>query len=187
MIQYKENPIVKYQDNKKIMDLLENNAMEIQKKAVTLGRTPSVNEIGTELVTYVSDGNGGFKEETKNEITDDVVIARNPEAIAPNVYNEWLVPKETWKKNYGTDAVEDMKEYQKLGTIKAIEITPEILKELGSVNGLTAKIDVSWSDDGMEVFKGGVLTDQGYGIAPAELKSTYQVVNNSKIERGRKI
>lgn len=178
MNQCKKSKIVKYQNNKKIMNLFKNNAVEIYKKSVTLGRLPSDNEIDKILITYISDNNGSFKEETRNKITENVVIARNPKPIISNIYNEWLVPKDIWKKNYGVDAVKEFKEYQKLGTIKAIEITSDILNELGSIDGLTAKIEVSWNANGMKVFKGGFLTDQGYAISPKELESTYSILNN---------
>ncbi len=180
--------IVNFQENKNIMDLLENDFMEIRKKAITLGRLPKDEEIGKEFPTYVSDDNGGAKLETSNIVSDDVVIARNPNPICENTYNEWLVPKETWEKNYGVEATDKFKEYQKQGTIKAIPITSEVLKELGSIDGVTAKIAVSWNDEGMDVYKGGVLTDQGYGIAPQELSDTYEVVkpNENAIDNALK-
>lgn len=61
------------------------------------------------------------------------------------------------------------------GSIKALEIDDSVLSILGSKDGKTAKIAVDWSEEGMTVYKGGVLTDQGYGIAPDELAATYQM------------
>ena len=168
--------IVKFQDNEVIMGMFETNAITIQKKALTSGRLPTEDEVGQELITYVADSEGNVKEETRNVITADVVIARNPTPVADGVYNEWLIDKETWLKNYGVEATTEMKEYQKLGTIQALPITEEVLKELGSIDGETAMIEVSWSDSGMEIYKGGMLCDQGYGLAPSEYKNTYQVV-----------
>lgn len=90
------------------------------------------------------------------------------------VYNEWLVPKSTWIKNYGTMATNEFKSYQKKSSIIAILIDDELLKILKSTDGKTAKIKVDWNKEGMTVYKGGYLTDKGYGIAPEEFLSTYK-------------
>lgn len=118
--------------------------------------------------------------ETKNKITDDVVIAKNPKPLGivngEIIFNEWLIPKDIWNKNYGFKVDNVQKEYKKIKTINAIKITDDVLLKLGSKNGLTARIKVNFSENGMVVYKGGLLTDQGYGIAPQELKDTYNLI-----------
>lgn len=173
------NP-VKYQENATLMAKLENESVKIQKKAITLGRLPTESEIGSEFPTYIKGEDGEVTIETTNTVTNDVVVARNPESIGlkdgVEVFNEWLVPKATWMKNYGVEAQAEMMKYQRLGSMKAIEVTDEVLTELGSTDGQTATIAVSWDNNGMRVHKGGYLTDQGYGLAPDEFKKTYQIV-----------
>jgi hypothetical protein len=180
------NKMIDYLKNEEISKMLEENSTEIFKKAITLGSNYADAKSSVEdnkLITHVKNDEGKIVEETRNDLSADVVVARNPEPLGElngaTVYNEWLVPKETWLKNYGVDATNQFEEYQKLGTIKALEIDDKVLKILGSTDGSTAKIAVSWSDEGMDVYKGGVLTDQGYGIAPLELKATYAPVVNA--------
>lgn len=181
--------MIDYLKNQEIQLMFEISGKEIAKKAVTLGSSRvDENSIVEEnnLITYVKSEEGELIEETRNKLNDDVVIARNPEPIGEKngktIYNEWLVPKETWLKNYGENPTEEFKPYKKKGNIQALEIDQEVLDILGSVDGKTAKIAVDWSDDGMTVYKGGVITDQGYGIAPDELKSTYEEVNNKEVK-----
>ncbi|MCZ8485952.1 hypothetical protein O9993_11420 [Vibrio lentus] len=45
---------------------------------------------------------GGYSLETNNVMTDSVVIASMPKAIVDDVFNQWLVPKDTWISSYGS-------------------------------------------------------------------------------------
>nr|WP_243734401.1 hypothetical protein [Photobacterium lutimaris] len=153
------------------------DASEYRKKAVTLGRLPHKVEIGKAFPTYVAGDNGKPALETENTVTDKVVIARNPSPVVGAVYNEWLVPKEAWLTTYGELPMFDtFMPFKRIKSIKAIPITEEILRLLGSLDGETAVIEVEWNDAGMKVYREGYLTDGGYGIAPEEMQQTYEKV-----------
>lgn len=148
-----------------------------QKKSATLGRLPLASEIGQDFPTYVSDSKGGYTVETRNKMTNDVVVASMLKPIVKDVYNQWLVPKSTWQKTYGVlPTSSEFKSFKRIKTIKAIKIDDELLSLLGSEDGETAVIAVSWGDNGMKVYKGGYLADYEYGIAPEEMKSNYELV-----------
>lgn len=85
---------VEFQKIPEIMQQFETAELYV-KKSVTLGRLPAESEIGIDFPTYVSDGEGGYSIETNNVMTDSVVIASMPKAIVDDVFNQWLVPKET--------------------------------------------------------------------------------------------
>jgi hypothetical protein len=148
-----------------------------QKKSATLGRLPLASELGTDFTTYVSDSKGGYTVETRNKMTNDVVVASMPKPIVEEIYNQWLVPKSTWQKTYGAlPTSSEFKSFKRIKTIKAIKIDDEILLLLGSDDGETAVIAVSWDDNGMKVYKNGYLADYEYGIAPEEMKANYELV-----------
>lgn len=175
-----------YLENEKIKALFERDSFEA-KKSFTLGSTKpgaeSIVENG-ELVSYVKVNGQIVEEDVRNKLGDDKVVARNPEPLGELngkvVYNEWLVEKDVWMKNYGVEPTDTFEPYERIESIKALVITDEILEILGSTDGETAKISVSWNPSGMTVFKGGVLTDGGYGIAPDEFNSTYKKVEQKK-------
>ncbi|MGF1688682.1 hypothetical protein L4C36_18685 [Photobacterium japonica] len=153
-------------------------AQEYRKKAVTFGRLAHKAELGRSLPTYVAGKDGKPTLETENTITEDVVIARAPKPVSGAVYNEWLVPKTTWRDTYGDLPMFDtFMPFKRVKTIKAIPITPELLTLLGSQDGETAVIAVEWNAQGMTVYKDGYLAESGYGIAPAEMKDTYEAVD----------
>lgn len=162
-----------------ITSLLDTDSVTYQKKAITLGKLPS-DMVGDTLVTYVK-GENGITQESEMTIEKNHVIARNPHCLGQldgvDVYNEWAMDKSIWLTNYGVEPTDEFVPYKKVALVKAVVINDEILQLLGSEDGQTARISVSWNDDGMEVYKGGVLTDQGYGIAPDELKQTYEMVS----------
>lgn len=197
---------------KEVTKLGKNN-VTYRKNTLTLGRLPSDFEISKSFTTYISDGNNNIKEETTNIITNDVVIARNPDSIGTKrigfitelIYNEWLVPKETWIKNYGrlpnpekkllvsindinvfNDYFEPMK---KVATIQAIEITNDIFKQLKQI-GLKESpklnsyliLPVDWSPNGMKFTIGDFLTNQGYTIDKEEMSKTYKKDEKSNIQ-----
>ncbi|MGF1683288.1 hypothetical protein [Photobacterium minamisatsumaniensis] len=173
-----ENTPVSFQAIPQVMAKFD-NAPEYQKKALTYGRLPHEVEIGRVLVTYIADEEGKPEIETENIVTEQVVIARNPEPVSGAVYNEWLVPQEQWALTYGEVPMFDrFMPFQRVKSIKAILITDEILTLLGSEDGNTAVIDVEWTEQGMTVYKDGYLVDAGYGIAPDEMKKTYKLIEN---------
>ena len=109
-------------------------------------------------------------------MTDSVVIASMSEPIVGEVYNQWLVPKDTWQKTYGNlPTSTEFKPFKRIKTIKAIKIDDELLKLLGSEDGKTAIIKVSWDEQGMKVYKDGYLADYEYGIAPQEMQENYEL------------
>lgn len=169
------SPVV-FQDIPALMAQFD-SAQVYRKKASTLGRLPHRSELDRVLPTYVADENGKPIQETENTITNVVVIARHPEPVSGAVYNEWLVPMETWLETYGAlPQSAEFESFKRVKTIKAIPITDAVLAQLGSQDGETAQIAVDWNAQGMTVYKGGYLTDGGYGIAPQEMKQTYERV-----------
>ncbi len=130
------------------------------------------------LITYVDDGKGGVKKETENEITKNHIIARNPTRISSTVFfNDWLVPKDEWGKKYNQvpENSDTFREYKRSGNIKCIKIDDHILKLLSAEDPNFATISVSWSKEGMKVFKGGYLSDLGYGISAIDMNNTYKL------------
>jgi adenosine deaminase len=139
------------------------------------------------LDTYVLDSMGVVVVEKSNLITNNVVIASNVEPVKIKdsgeiVVNSWLVQKEAWIKNYGKlPDSEENKPYQKIATMKAITITPELLSKLGSTDGKSAKIHIDYDNGEMEVFLGGKLSDQGYGITKEEFAKTYSQIKKEVV------
>lgn len=195
---------------------------EYQKSAKTLGRLPSEWELGKEFKTYVKDSNGEIILESTNTITKDIVIARNPEALyseivvndmfehRQTIFNEWLVPKDTWVKNYGRipeskEAFNHFENFsqefvdegmvqpssifepmQKIAKIQAIEITEEIYKKLQKIldtdkEGLLL-LEVEWSKEPMRFGVNDYITNQGYAINAGEMEKTYQKTRDLGIE-----
>ncbi|NRF25322.1 hypothetical protein HRJ45_10915 [Vibrio coralliilyticus] len=166
---------VEFQNIPEIMNKFESADLYV-KKSATLGRLPEASELGSDFPTYVSDGKGGYSLETRNVMTDSVVIASMPEPIVGEVYNQWLVPKGTWQKTYGKlPTSTEFKPFKRIKTIKAIKIDDDMLKLLGSEDGKTAIIKVSWDEQGMKVYKDGYLADYEYGIAPQEMQENYEL------------
>ncbi|UTV30689.1 hypothetical protein [Photobacterium atrarenae] len=170
-------PVV-FQDIPALMAQFE-SAQAYRKKALTLGRLPHRSELDRVLPTFVADENGKPVLETENTITNVVVIARHPVPVSGAVYNEWLVPMETWLETYGAlPQSSEFETFKRVKTIRAIPVTKEVLALLGSRDGETAQIAVDWNEQGMTVYKGGYLTDGGYGIAPKEMAQFYELVED---------
>jgi len=168
---------IEFQKIPEIMQKFDNAEIFV-KKSVTLGRLPIAAEIGTQFATYVSDGKGGVTLETKNIMSDDVVIASMPKPIVENIYNQWLIPKSKWVDTYGPlPTSSEFKPFKRIKTIKAIKIDDRILSLLESKDGETATIQVSWDTNGMVVYKDGYLANYEYGIAPDEMKANYEKVD----------
>jgi phage gp29-like protein len=117
-----------------------------------------------------------------------VVIGRNPGSIGfkdgKEMYNEWPIPIETAIKNYGQEAIDSLTEeisyHKKIAKIKAIELTPEIMKILG-VEGDTLKIKVDWSPEPMIAKIGDYITNGGYSVSKHDMEKTYEEVNEAKV------
>jgi len=166
---------VEFQKIPEIMAKFESSQL-FRKKTPTLGRLPAEEELGTQFPTYVSDGQGGYSLETNNVMTDTIVVASMPTPIVGEIYNQWLVPKETWAKTYGElPTSTEFKPFKRIKTIKAVKIDDEMLNLMGSEDGKTAIIKVSWDVNGMKVYKDGYLADYEYGIAPEEMAQNYEL------------
>ncbi|WP_117232586.1 hypothetical protein [Vibrio maerlii] len=166
---------VEFQKIPEIMAKFE-DAELFRKKTPTLGRLPAEAELGKAFPTYVSDGKGGYSLETENTMTNDVVIASMPKPIVGEIYNQWLVPQDVWVNTYGElPTSTEFKPFKRIKTIKAIKIDEDMLELMGSENGKSAIIKVSWDENGMKVYKDGYLADYEYGIAPQEMKENYEL------------
>lgn len=174
--------MIDYLQNENIKDLFKNNFLKIRKSTETLASLlpdEFCNIENNELITYVKN-NEEIIEETRNEIKENHIIARNLIPIGFKddklIYNEWLIPEDIWKKNYNTSVDTKFRPYKKNNIIKAILIDENVLKILGSKDLNKVKIKVDWNDTGMFVFKNGYLTDQGYGIEVNEFNKTYEII-----------
>jgi len=159
-----------------------------QKKTQTWLRKPQKSELGVIIETYVRDesSNSGIRVESVNTITVDKLIARNNEVLAvdaqtgENIYNQWTLTKSVAIQNYGRDAIdglssEDFSPHKKIATLKAIELTPDVLKDLGLVDQDALPITVSWSDEPMMAKVGDYLTDGGYSISAHDMKDYEEI------------
>ncbi|EGU29424.1 hypothetical protein OTK51_01265 [Vibrio scophthalmi] len=166
---------VEFQQIPQIMSQFETAPLYV-KKAPTLGRLPKQQELGQDFPTYVADGKGGYTLETNNVMTKDVIVASMHTPIVGDVYNQWLIPTNVWVETYGSlPTSTEFQSFKRITTIKAIKIDEQMLDLLGSTDGETAVIKVSWDDKGMKVYKDGYLADYEYGIAPKEMHENYEL------------
>lgn len=171
--------MIEYLQNEEVKSMI-NEGETYQKSAKTGLRNPQVSELGNTFNTYVLK-DGALRVESTNTVTEDTVMARNPGIIGQmegkDVYNEWLIPKATAIKNYSQEIVSNLGDdfiyHKKQATIKAIELTPEVMKKLG-VEGDVLNIKVSWSPEPMVAHVGDFLTDSGYSISSHDMKTTYE-------------
>ncbi|MDA9557111.1 hypothetical protein N9R79_06380 [Vibrio sp.] len=171
------NDIVEFQQIPAVMEKYDAEAQYFVKKSATLGRLPKQGELNKDFPTYVSDGKGGYVLETNNTMTKNVVVASMPKPIVDDIYNQWLIPHNVWKETYGElPTSTEFKPFKRIKQIKAVKIDDEMLELLGSENGKTAVIKVSWDPKGMKVYKDGYLANYEYGIAPEEMKENYELV-----------
>lgn len=167
---------IEFQNIPQIMDKFDSAQLYV-KKAVTLGRLPKQEELSKDFPTYVADGKGGYTLETNNVMSDNVVVASMDKPIVADVYNQWLVPKNVWTETYGAlPTSTEFAPFKRVVPIKAIKIDDAMLELLGSKDGKTAVIKVSWDDKGMKVYKDGYLADYEYGIAPKEMQENYELM-----------
>ena len=184
--------MIEYLQNEDVKALID-NAPSFQKSALTGLRNPQLSEMGQEFTTYVLK-DGALRVESKNTVSEDVVVARNPGVIGQidgkDVYNEWLVPKATAIKNYGDSVVagltDEVTYHKKQATIKAVELTSDIMQILG-VKGDVLNIKVSWSPEPMVAHVGDFITNGGYSVSQKDMKDTYEPVASlkSKIQEMR--
>lgn len=176
--------MIEYLKNEEVKALIE-NAPSYQKSALTALRKPEPSELGQIFNTYVLK-DGQLRVESTNTISNDVVVARNSSVIGQldgkDIYNEWLIPKETAIKNYGEAVVSGLghtyTEHKKQATLQAVELTPEIMEKLGIV-GNVLNIKVSWSTEPMIAHVGDFLTSGGYSVSQNDMKD-YELVNSVK-------
>lgn len=147
-----------------------------QKSAKTGLSKIRLSEVGQDFPTYVKHGDG-VRVESVTKLSQESVLARNNEVLAlvafKDIYNEWPIPMATAIKNYGQDVIDSLNEedftyHKKKATLKAIELTPEILKLLG-VQGDVLNIKVSWSTEPMVAHIGDYLTEGGYSISKHDM------------------
>lgn len=166
---------VEFQKIPQIMSQFDSADLYV-KKAPTLGRLPKQQELGQDFPTYVADGKGGYTLETNNIMTKDVIVASMHTPIVGKVYNQWLISTDVWVETYGNlPTSTEFQSFKRITTIKAIKIDETMLDLLGSTDGKTAVIKVSWDDKGMKVYKDGYLADYEYGIAPKEMHENYEL------------
>ena len=158
-----------------IQALLKENSFRVIKKAKTLARLPKESEIGKNFDTFV-EKKGIIVKESDATITKNSVIARNPVPLSNGSFNEWPMDIETFQKNYGCKPTFEFKPYKKTITNNVIVIDDEILNILGSKDGKTAQLAISWDTNGMLVHKGDFLFDAGYAVDKREFNNTYEVI-----------
>lgn len=157
-----------------------------RKKETTALRLPLESEIGDELMTFKADSTSplGYSQEFKSTITGDVVIARNSRTVLGQIngkplYNKWLIARDIVEKNYGNDVLSDLgfefTERQKKSSVRAIEITEELLEIFGIEKDQPLEIKVPWDSQPMTAHQGDFLTDQGYSISAQNMKDYAQV------------
>jgi hypothetical protein len=156
---------------------------EYRKSAKTLLRLPENDEIGMPLITLVKNTFGEIQVESVGKIQEDSVIARNPEPIGDEIFNEWVIPTETVKKNYGDiQLTEEFQPFQKIATVRAIPLSvvyPLLVAakvEGVDVENQTFSFRVSWSDFPMVAGSGSYLTSGGYAISATDMQA-YEKLN----------
>lgn len=167
---------MEYLHNEKVAQLIEEGTT-YRKSAETALRLPKSDELDKEMPTFVKDGDT-VRQESLSVITSDKIIARNLQPIGKDtqgndIYNEWPIGKDVAIKNYGQHVVdslshESFSNHKKIQTIKAITLTPEVMKLLDK-EGDILEIKVSWSDTPMKAKLGDCLTSGGYSISKHDM------------------
>jgi len=160
-----------------IQALLTSNGFTVRKKSETLARLIQSSEIGNTHETFV-EKDGVVVKESEMPITEGFVMARNPTPLSDGSYNEWPISNEVFMKNYGTmPTSSDFAPFKKIITNNIIVVDDQVLKILGSTDGKTAKLGVSWDmDNGMVAHAGDYLFDAGYIVDQREYANTYEEV-----------
>lgn len=160
-------------ENEAVKSLID-NAPEYRKLALTGLRK-------VKFVTYVKDGEA-LRVEVERYLPG-CVIARNPEVIGEMngqpVYNEWPITLETAIKNYGQEVIDSLTDqisfHQKIATIKAIELTLEVMSLLG-VTGDILYIPVGKEKEPRMAKLGDYITNAGYSVSAHDMAATYEKV-----------
>lgn len=185
---------VEYLKNKKVQNELKTNAGTYQKKEETMLRLPNVDEINSRFATLVKDSSSptGIRQESVKNIESHEVIARNPQPIGydaegKELYNEWLVPSETIRKNYGEDtlrhvmASEGFTSHRKQAKILAMPLTTQLIEELTEgMSKDTLHIKVDWSDEPMVAKVGDYITSGGYSISAHDMLAYEKIAEAPK-------
>ena len=174
---------ISYLEHPDFINKIEQQGLIFRKKEKTGLRLPKAQELGQPFPTFVKHGDK-IRRESVSVINRNIVIARNAEILGKDeegadIYNEWLIPTETAIKNYGAEIVyglngNNFSYHHKKSHVTAIKITPEILKELGSL-GDSLNIKVTWSVEPMVAKLGDFLTREGYSISAHDMQS-YELV-----------
>ncbi len=202
-----QHELVDVKQNSQLQELLRSEGITVRKSAKTLARTPSSDELGQEVISYVKKSKPDFEKmrtegyddevyevedgfivvESRSTITDDRVISRNPTPLGnvdgKEFYNDWTQPRDTWLENYGVEPSAEFAPYKKTATNQVLKIDGRVMKILcGDSDASSATIAVDWSLDGQEVYKGGYLADAGYGLEQGEFDKTYEVIEKADLE-----
>jgi hypothetical protein len=198
---YQPVDIIKHPE---IQELLKTNGIVVRKSATTIARKPLLEEVGTQITTYVKKSledfsamqTEGYSDESykvvdgviivksRCEIQHDSVISRNPQPLGEiagkSFYNEWTQGNDTWLKNYGKEPGTEFASYKKSATNRVLKIDNKIMDLLcGDADALTTTIAVSWNPNGQEVYKDGYIVDAGYGLEQGEFDKTYELINEN--------
>jgi adenosine deaminase len=124
--------------------------------------------------------------EDQPTITHGVVVSRNVQPVGyvdgKPLYNEWTQPVTQWMDSYQARPTQEFAEYQKKKTIMVLEIDNEVMAAIcgdPSANSTKIHVDkVARGDRGksQEIYKGGYLFSNGYGITAQEFAKTYEWV-----------
>ncbi|MBA2649954.1 MAG: hypothetical protein H0U75_10260 [Legionella sp.] len=116
--------------------------------------------------------------ETTNTMSTQLVLARNQKPIGTDsenkpIYNEWLIPKDVVKKNYGEEVYRQLshqfKGFSKKVLIHALYISTELVEHFRKCQAVDEEggihLRVPWGSGEMLARKGDYLTNVGYAIA----------------------
>lgn len=190
--------IANYRNIEQLNLVFNEKSREYRKKMPVLARKVCPFEIGSELITYISDpsASSGYKVETTCQLSEDMVIVRNMIELCNSrgdfcrdkegniIYNEYAMGKSVFFNNYTSpDQLLECfsQKFYKKTTIRAIEIDEQVISILHehdkSNHSLSDDIFIAtnWgTGDTAELLQpGGMLTDSGYAIAPEEFAATY--------------
>lgn len=150
------------------------------KNTPTLGRKPSFKEINTPLITYIL-RDGKIEKESEKRIDSEIIIARNPISLGflngVEIFNEWCVGVDTWRRNYGQLPKEDKFESMyKIVGIRALEVSEAIFNDLAlylEQDGNILYYPQEKMDKGISFGIGDFICVEGYPINKLEMEKTY--------------
>jgi len=159
-----------------IQALIQTRGIPTQRKAPMFARLPKPEEIGQELITYVSRG-GQVEIESRHVITEDMVLCSNDGILGQidgrDVYNEWPRSHEYFAASYGGALSDRMQPFHKKAVATIIP-AEKIWTELrGKPDEDVVTVAVSWGTGTMQVYRDGYVSSDGNGIARDEYIKTY--------------